>query len=171
MSPQIRLLGLLCVLSTAGMAEDTATILGPSNTALQEGADALRAGDAEQGVRLSLLGLSQASSARERQTAQSNLCAGYALLELYEQGLAYCDAVIEANEMHWRARSNRALIYIKLRRFEDADADLLVGEKIRPGSRTLLAVRRMYLDATNPVSPSVVIDDRRDSDIKNDDAN
>lgn len=158
-----RTLWLLILIGVTSQAQDNSTVLGPSNVALQDGANALRAGDAEEGVRLTLLGLSQASNSRERQTAQSNLCAGYALLGRYQEGLSYCDAVIGANDRHWRALSNRALIYIKLRRFEEADADLTAGEAISPNSNTLQAVRKMYLDATNPVAPSVVIDDRRDT--------
>ena len=75
-----------------------------------------------------------------------------------------CDDVLEQNARNWRARSNRALIYIKLRRFADANEDLLIGEEISPNAKTLKAVRRMYLDATDPVAPSVVVDDRRDPD-------
>lgn len=160
---------LLFLLPCAVHAQDNKTVLGPSNTALQDGVDALRAGDAAEGVRLTLLGLSQSNSAQERQAAHSNLCAGYVLLKQYERGLQHCNEVIEENGRHWRARSNRALIYIRLRRFAEADADLRIGEEISPNSNTLQAVRRMYLDATNPVSPSIVIDDRRDAGAGNDD--
>ena len=52
---------------------------------------------------------------------------------------------------------------MKLGRFDDAKQDLEKGEAISRSSRTLKAVRRMLLDATNPVSPTIVIDDRRDS--------
>lgn len=156
------LIFLICAVSVAAVAQDNKTVLGPTNTALQEGANALRAGDAEDGIRLTLLGLSQAHSAKERQSAQSNLCAGYVLLGKYEQGLSYCDAALAANGRHWRARSNRALIYIKLRRFAEADADLIVGEELRPNSSTIQAVRQMYLAATDPVAPIVIIDDRRE---------
>jgi len=162
------LLFLLFVTSVFG--EDNKTILGPSNVALQEGADALRAGDANEGIKLTLLGLSQARGTRERQTAKSNLCAGYTLLAQYKIGLQYCNEVLQDNDRHWHARSNRALIYIKLRRFEEANQDLIAGEKISPNSKTLKAVRKMYLDATDPVAPSVVIDDRRESNIEDADA-
>lgn len=157
-------LWLFILIGVASQAEDNTTVLGPTNVALQDGANALRAGDVEEGIRLTLLGLSQARGSRERQTAQSNLCAGYALLERYPEGLEYCNAVLSVNDRHWRALSNRALIYIRLRRFQESDADLKAGEKISPNSNTLQAVRKMYLDATNPVSPSVVIDDRRGSE-------
>ena len=162
----IWLICLLGLLPVAVPAEENKTVLGPNNIELYEGAQALRAGDVEDGVRLTLLGLSHAANTRERQTARSNLCAGYFLLDRYEQALDYCDAALEVDNEYWRARSNRALIYIKLRRFAEADADLLICEKLRPGSATVRGVRRMYLDATNPVAPSVTIDDRRDTEIE-----
>jgi tetratricopeptide (TPR) repeat protein len=152
-----------CLLLSANPigAQENKTILGPGNVPLHDGAQALMAGDAEEGVRLTLLGLQQATNASERQTARANLCAGYALLEQYPVALAYCDAVLQENERNWRALSNRALIYIKLKRFAEADSDLLRGEAINPDAWTLQAVRRMYRDATDPVSPNIIIDERR----------
>ena len=161
---------LLLLFATNVLGQNNKTVLGSSNVALQDGADALRAGDAKEGIKLTMLGLSQARGSRERQTAKSNLCAGYALLGQYEIGLTYCDDVLLENDRHWRARSNRALIYLKLRRFEEAHQDLLIGESISPNASTLKAVRRMYLDATDPVAPIVVIDDRRESSIEDEDA-
>lgn len=153
--------GCLCLIAGNALAQENKTVLGATNPALQDGANALKAGDAQEGVRLTLLGLQQASSSRERQTAKSNLCAGYALLEQYAEALSYCDEVLAVNDKYWRAHSNRALVYIKLQRFPEAEQDLLKGEAIKPNSRTLQAVRKMYLDATNPVSPNIIIDDRR----------
>ena len=161
---------LLLLLAQSALAQDNRTVLGPSNVALQDGANALRAGDAEEGIKLTLIGLAQAKNSRERITANSNLCAGYALLRRYELGLKYCNEALAENDQHWRSRSNRALIYVKLRRFAEADEDLKVGEKLVPNSNTVRAVRKMYLDATNPVAPSVVIDDRRDPDVTADEA-
>ncbi len=85
------------------------------------------------------------------------------MLREYDPALAHRAAVLAENDGHWRAYSNRALIYVKLGRFEDAERDLEKGEAIRPSSRSLKAVRRMLFDATNPVSPIIIIDDRRDS--------
>lgn len=155
---------LLLLVTTSAYSEQNTTVLGPTNVALQDGADALRSGDAKEGIRLTRLGLSQAASSGERETGKSNLCAGYAMLGQYETGLPYCDEVLEQNDRNWRARSNRALIYIKLRRFAEAHEDLLVGEEVSPNASTLRAVRKMYLDATDPVAPIVVVDDRRDPD-------
>ncbi|MGI9272025.1 MAG: hypothetical protein ACR2QT_09640 [Woeseiaceae bacterium] len=142
-------------------AQGNKTVLGPSNVPLQDGANALRAGEAAEGVRLTLLGLKQSRGAKERQTAKSNLCAGYALLEQYQVALQYCNEVLDEDDKNWRSYSNRALIYVKLRRLEEAHQDLLKGEAISPNANKLKAVRKMYRDATNPVSPNIVIDDRR----------
>lgn len=149
------------VLNVDAGAQGARTVIGPTNPNLQYGADALLAGDAEEGVRLTLLGLKQSGSTRERHTAWSNLCAGYVLLGDFPEGLSYCNRVLEENDQHWRAYSNRALIYVKLRRYDEAEADLQKGEALAPKSRTLAAVRAMWLDAVEPVAPNIVIDDRR----------
>ena len=78
----------------------------------------------------------------------------------YATALSYCNEVLEDDDRYWRAYSNRALVYIKLRRFDEALEDILKGEAISPQAKTLQAVRKMYLDATDPVAPSVIIDDR-----------
>jgi tetratricopeptide (TPR) repeat protein len=117
-----------------------------------------------------MLGLNQARGSRERRIAKSNLCAGYTLLRNYATALEYCDAVLLENDNSWAAYSNRALIYIKLRRFEEAEQDLIKGEALSPNSRTLKAVRKMYLDAVHPVAPIIIIDDRQDPEGEEDDA-
>ncbi|MDH3531444.1 MAG: hypothetical protein OEO82_00865 [Gammaproteobacteria bacterium] len=163
-------LACLLLVSADVLSQDTRTVIGPTNPELQYGADALLAGDAQEGVRLTLAGLKQAGSARERHTAWSNLCAGYVMLEQYQTALEYCNQVLEENDRHWRAYSNRALVNIKLQRYAAAEQDLQHGESLAPNSRTLQAVRAMLLDAVEPVAPSIVIDDRRQpaADEKND---
>lgn len=154
----------LCLFATSVFGQGNSTVLGPSNVPLSDGADALKAGNAKEGIRLTQLGLSQANGSRERQSAKSNLCAGYLMLEDYTTALSYCDDVLKENDTHWRAHSNRALIYLKLGRFDEAEQDLLQGEAISPNATTLKAVRKMYLDATDPVAPSIIIDDRQDAE-------
>ena len=83
------------------------------------------------------------------------------MLGQLDTALAYCNEVLGENDQYWRAYSNRALIYVKLERFADAEKDLDKGEAISPNARTLKAVRRMLLDKTDPVSPTIIIDDRR----------
>ena len=161
----ISALFVLCVaLLQGGVAsadETPQTVIGPSNLNLYDGAAALIAGDAEKGVRLTQLGLSMATSRRERLIGLSNLCAGYLLLEQYETALNYCNQALELNDRHWRSYSNRALIYLELKRYSEAEQDLDRGLSIAPNSTKLKTVRSKLLDETDPVSPKITIDDRR----------
>ena len=136
------------------------TVIGPANPDLHEGAQELLAGQAEEGVRLTLSGLKTAAGAREQEAALSNLCAGYLLLEKYIEAMRYCDLLLARNDQNWRGYNNRAVIFLKLKEYEKADQDLLRGEKLRPGAHTLKVARAMYMDAVHPVAPEVIIDDR-----------
>lgn len=139
------------------------TVIGPRNPDLAAGADALLAGDAKEGIRLTNLGLAAAQGRRERQAAFANLCAGHVMLGEYETALDYCDRALAVNERHWRALCNRALAYVRLGRFEEAKADLDLGQSIAPNATALKEVRGLLLDVTDPVNPSVTIDDRREA--------
>jgi len=144
--------------------EGIKTVLGPRNPRLADGAEALLDGDAEKGIRLTKLGLAVAQGRRERQAGLSNLCAGYVMLEQYETAIEYCDTALEENDNNWRALCNRALINIHLGDFTAAESDLVRGEALAPYARSLKVVRGMLLDATDPVQPNIIIDDRRDPD-------
>jgi tetratricopeptide (TPR) repeat protein len=174
---QVPQLGKLSIITTTGSvlivavlllyqplsAKQNETVIGPSNIELADGANELLAGNAEEGIRLSLLGLHLGASKEDRKAGFSNVCAGYIMLQQYESALEYCNRAIELDASHWRAISNRALVYVKLERYEAAELDLQRGLKIAPNARTLRIVSEMLLDATNPVVPGVVIDDRRDT--------
>ena len=151
----------LCFAACTGLAQESKTVIGPTNEDLAAGAEALLTGDAEEGVRRTLKGLDYASSIRERVAGMSNLCAGYAMLNQPEAGLPWCDQAIELRATHWRALSNRALIFMQLGRLEEAERDLSKAEQLAPNARTLKTLRSMLLDITDPVAPLVVIDDRR----------
>lgn len=140
---------------------DSRTVIGPRNLNLYDGAIALKAGHAEEGVRLTLLGLNMAAGEHERHIAFSNLCAGYILLEQLDTALDYCNRVLAKDDRHWRGYNNRALIYIKQKRYLEAEQDILAIQKINPNARNLKIVRAMLLDETDPVIPNIVIDDRR----------
>jgi len=163
----IRLLALLLgsiVPTSALLADDEAdsrTVIGPRNTALADGAQALMDGDVEKGVQLTLRGLVLAQGQRERQAALSNLCAGYLMLGQVDEALANCDKALADNNRNWRAYSNRALVYIELGRFDDAEADVIRGQELAPNAKNLKIVKGMLLDETDPVTPNIVIDDRR----------
>ena len=145
-------------------SEGIKTVLGPRNPSLTDGARALLDGNAEKGVELTKHGLAVAQGRRERQAALSNLCAGYLMLEQYETAIEYCDTALAENENNWRAFCNRALINIELGRYDAAKADLDRSEALAPYARSVKEVRGILLDKTEPVQPTIVIDDRRDPD-------
>lgn len=145
----------------AAVANEARTVIGPSNVALAEGAAALMAGDAEEGVRLTERGLSMATSHRDRLAGWTNLCAGYVMLNRLDEALEFCNQAIEADPEHWRALSNRALVYLFKDEFDLAGRDIARAEAIAPRARIPREVRAMLRDAMDPVVPTVTIDDRR----------
>lgn len=140
---------------------DSRTIIGPRNAQLADGAQALNAGDAEEGVRLTLRGLEVAQGNRELKSAHSNLCAGYLLLDKPQLALEHCDQAIAIDPQFWRAYNNRALVYLRLDRFEESEADVARGQALRPSSVKLKETRGMLLDETDPVVENIEIDERR----------
>lgn len=162
--PKICCHGLLVTLllaSPAAMSDEAKTVIGPSNIDLHDGANALMAGDGEEGVRRTLRGLKLAQGARELKVAHSNLCAGYLLTNQPAQALVHCNWVLERDDRHWRTYNNRALVYMRLERYEDAEEDIRKGQELRPGSKNLKIVKGMYLDETKPVRTKIEVDDRR----------
>ncbi|MGA8203263.1 MAG: tetratricopeptide repeat protein [Woeseiaceae bacterium] len=152
----------LCLAVSVAAGQQAKTVIGPSNPELHDGAQALLAGDAEEGVRLTLEGLTRAPTSRERLLGMTNLCAGYIMLKQLDTALDYCNRVIAEDDRRWQAFSNRALIYVMLRQYDEAAADLDKAEAISPNSRTVKVVRSMLRDKTEPVVPNIVIDDRRE---------
>lgn len=142
-------------------AQESKVVIGPRNLDLSEGAQELLAGNAAEGVQLTLRGLEVAQGKREKEAALSNLCAGYIMIDMLEPALEYCNKLILSNDRHWRGRNNRALIYVMQEEYKKAEEDLLVGQELNPNARTLKVVKGMLMDATQPVESNIVIDDRR----------
>jgi len=140
---------------------NSATIIGPRNIPLYDGAQELLAGNDAEGVRLTHKGLQLAQGRREEEAALSNLCAGYIKLGLYNNALKYCELLLQRNDRNWRGYNNRAIIYIKTKQWDKAEQDLLHGEALNPSARTLKIARSMYMDAVHPVAPEIEIDDRQ----------
>lgn len=139
------------------------TVIGETNPDLADGARLILAGDVAEGMRRTQLGIDAAQTRRERVAGLSNLCAGYIRLDQPATALEYCDQALALDERHWRARCNRAVAYILLARPDAADADLKVAEGVAPGASSVRHARSMWRDATDPVVPTIVIDDRRDA--------
>jgi Flp pilus assembly protein TadD len=145
----------------ADVEAESKTVIGPRNLYLYDGANALMAGDAKEGVTLTLRGLEVAQGLREKKIAHANLCAGFLLLGQAETALQHCDWVLERDPDHWRSYNNRALVYLRLQRFDESEADIRKGQELNPRSEKLKEVKGMYLDEVQPVDEEITIDDRR----------
>ena len=149
------------LLVSISWAQESKVVLGPRNIDLADGAQELLAGNARDGVELTLRGLKYAQGKREKEAALSNLCAGYIMIHELDSALTYCNMLLLSNDRHWRGYNNRALIYVMQEEFKKAEEDLLIGQEINPNARTLKIVKGMLLDATQPVELNIIIDDRR----------
>ena len=121
----------------------SATVMGPTNVQLAEGATALDAGRIEEGIRLTLDGLRQPAGAQDKAAGHSNLCAGYAMLKQWNEALPHCNSAVELNKYNWRAFNNRAAVHAGTGRYDLAVNDIRAGLELAPNSRTLLESLRI----------------------------
>lgn len=140
---------------------ESKVVLGPRNVFLFDGANALQAGDGEQGVKLTLQGLKMAQGQREKKAAHANLCAGFAMLRQPDTALQHCNTVLQMDPNHWHTFNNRAIVYLQLKRYEESEADVQRGQELNPRSEKLKEVKGLLLDEIDPVSEHISIDDRR----------
>ncbi len=109
---------------------------------LSDGALALRLGDYEEGIRLTLLGLrspaGSAHSVRTRSSAHNNLCAGYVMARKFKEGLEHCNEALRLKDTKWQAYSNRAVLYALTGQFKRAAEDIESGKRIKPDAKRLL---------------------------------
>ena len=148
-------------LASTCWAVEPGFVIGSRNSDLSNGARALLGGRNEEGIRLTLLGLNAANGKKEEEIALSNLCAGYTNVGDYETALKYCDILLRRNDKIWQIYTSKALIYIFTKQYDKAEQELIMGEALNPGARSMKIARALYLDATNPVVPEIEIDDRK----------
>jgi tetratricopeptide (TPR) repeat protein len=136
-------LGILIAISWASQPAlpkdeaNSATVLGPSNPLLADGAAALEAGRIEEGLRLTLEGLKFATPARDEAAGHANACAGFVLLKQWEEALGHCNQALGLDATNWHAYNNRAAIYTAKGLYDLAIRDLEAGLEIAPQARTL----------------------------------
>jgi tetratricopeptide (TPR) repeat protein len=124
-------------------ANQSATIVGPINPQLADGATALEAGRVEEGIRLTLEGLKMPAESRDKAAGYSNLCAGYAMLKQWDEALQHCNTSLSLDAYNWRSFNNRAAVHVGKGQYDKAMADLRAGLEIAPNSRTLLESLRI----------------------------
>ena len=118
------------------------TIIG-TDPSLSAGAFALRTGQFEEGVNLTLDGIDSVMTSHDRASAFSNLCAGYLGTRQFVKALEACDKALDFNDRNWRIYNNRALALLNTGRINAAREDLEKGFAINPDSPTLAKVAEM----------------------------
>jgi tetratricopeptide (TPR) repeat protein len=113
------------------------TVLGALNPQLSQGSVALQAGRFEEGIRLSLAGLDTLATRRDEAAGHSNVCAGYAALKRWHEALPHCNRSLELDRSNWRAWNNRAAVFVGLKLFDAAIADVHTGLGLAPDSDVL----------------------------------
>ena len=124
---------------------------------LSDGALALRLGDFEEGIRLTLAGLrspaGKAHSARTRSSAHNNLCAGYVLAGRFQDALENCDEAIRLKKNNWQAYSNRAVLHALTGRLKRAAEDIGQAKRINPDARRLIEAEQFLQERAGGAGP------------------
>jgi tetratricopeptide (TPR) repeat protein len=122
---------------------DNRTVIGASNEYLAAGAEAIRAKQYDDGIRLTKIGLDRPTPPRDRAAALSNLCAAHAAKNEPDAAIGYCSESIAINDQNWRAYSNRAYAYYLKKMFDEADTDLDIALAMNPTARQMPQIRGM----------------------------
>ena len=156
----------MCLAAGAGWSQedpqqqaDSRTVLGGGNEYLAAGADAIRAGQYDDGIRLTQKGLEQAPSLNDRAAALSNLCAAYAARKETDLAITFCTQSIELNEHNWRAYSNRSYCFYLKGQYKEASADLEIAASLSPNARQVQQIRGMINEQN--LRPSVIVEEHQ----------
>jgi tetratricopeptide (TPR) repeat protein len=156
----------VCVVASVGWAQvdsqrqpDSRTVIGGGNELLAAGADMIRAGQYEDGIRLTTLGLDRSPSVADKAAALSNLCAAHAAKGDLDLAIKFCTESLEINENNWRAYSNRSYAFYLKGMYAQANADLEMAASISPNARQVEQIRGMINERN--LRPSVIMEDHR----------
>jgi tetratricopeptide (TPR) repeat protein len=140
-------------------APESRTVLGIGNEYLAAGAEALRARQYDDGIRLTKMGLERPASISDRASGLSNLCAAYAATFQVDLAIAACTESIGLNDANWHAYSNRSYAYYLKGDYARANRDLEVAAGINPYARTLAQIRGMVNEKS--LHPSITMEEHQ----------
>jgi tetratricopeptide (TPR) repeat protein len=130
------------------------------NEYLSAGADAIRAGRYDDGIRLTELGIERSSLTKgDRSAALSNLCAAHAAKHDLERAIDDCTEALILNDRNWRAFSNRSYAYYLKGQYRKANADLRAASAINPEARQVAQIRGMVNERN--LQPSVIVEEHQ----------
>jgi len=109
---------------------------------LVAGADALRAGQFDDGIRLTLIALARSDlSVRDRAAGLANVCAGYVAKDEPDEAIPYCDQSLQLDDRNWRVYTVRARAYFLKEMFAQAERDNEAAAAINPDSAHVKEIR------------------------------
>jgi len=127
---------------------------------LSAGADAIRAGDFDEGIRLTTLGLQrQARTLRDRAAGLANLCAAHVAKEEPDKAIPFCNESIELYDGNWRAYSNRSHAYLLKGMLEEAARDNAAAAALSPRAAHVLMIRGMLNERS--LTPQITMREHR----------
>ena len=140
---------------------DSRTVVG-TNQYLSEGANAIRLGNYDEGIRLTELGLKTSHpSTRDRAAALCNLCAAHTALRELDVAIELCTESLTLNNRNWKTYSNRAAAYTIKGLYSEAVFDLDAAEAINPNGRALRKLRGILNELR--LRPTVIMEDHQET--------
>jgi tetratricopeptide (TPR) repeat protein len=139
---------------------DNRTVIGVGNSLLAAGAEAIRYGRYDDGIRLTLMGLERpGNSDHNRSAGLSNLCAAHAAKDEPDIAIQYCTESLDINDSNWRALSNRSYAYWLKEMYQESSKDLEAATAINPRARQISQIRGMLNEAG--LRPRVIMEDHQ----------
>jgi tetratricopeptide (TPR) repeat protein len=138
---------------------DSRTVLGGGNEYLSAGAELIRAGEYDDGIRLTTMGLERLASQNDRAAGLSNLCAAHAAKGEPDRAIEFCTQSITLSPYSWRAYSNRAYAYLLKGQLAAASADLAIAAEHNPDARQIGQIRGMINERN--LQPSVTVEEHQ----------
>lgn len=139
---------------------DNRIVLGEGNPLLLAGAQALRFGEYDEGIRLTRLGLERAGTTdHDRAAGLSNLCAAHAAKHEPDTAIEYCNQSLALNAHNWHAYSNRSFAYWLKGMYSEATFDLDTAAALAPNARQVKQIRGLINEAT--LTPRVTTEDHQ----------
>lgn len=136
------------------------SVLGQTKEFLAAGAEAIRAGRYEDGIRLTSLGLERdRPTPFEKAAALSNLCAARAAQGDVDSAIRDCTDSLSIDSANWHAYSNRSYAYYLKGLYFEARLDLDAAAALAPAAREIRVIRGLINE--HSLKPRIIMEEHR----------
>lgn len=150
----------LCSAQSDEKTPDNRTVLSSGNSLLSAGAEAIRFGEYDEGIRLTRLGMERpGTTQQDRAAALSNLCAAHAAKGEPDAAIDYCDQSLSLDAHNWHAYSNRSYAYWLKGMYAQATFDLDTAAALAPNAKQVKQIRGMINEAS--LQPRIIVEDHQ----------